>query len=306
MDPRLTALGYAAGWRLVRTLPETAARRAFDTAADRTARRAGAGATQLRRNLARVVPTATPAELDVLVREGLRSYARYWREAFQLPAMDHELLRQRARVTGQHHIRAALAAGRGTILALPHTGNWDMAGVWLLGALHDWGYPAVLTTVAQRQQPEWLQRRFVSYRESLGFEVVPLTVGTAPLLDTLADRLAANRVVCLLADRDLTPFGVPVRLFGEVAGMPSGPAGLAARTGAALLPVGCWFTPHGWAVRVHPPLPPTGVQETIQALADAFAADVATHPPDWHMLQPVWAADLPEPRRTRLLHRAGT
>ena len=57
--------------------------------------------------------------------------------------------------------------GRGAILALPHSGNWDMAGVWL-AQNH-----GTFTTVAERLKPESLYNRFLAYRESLGFEVVP-------------------------------------------------------------------------------------------------------------------------------------
>jgi lauroyl/myristoyl acyltransferase len=131
-------------------------------------------------------------------------------------------------------------------------------------------------------------------------EVVPLTGGDRPPSDVLAERLRSGGVVCLLGDRDLTKRGVDVRFFGETARMPAGPALLAATTGAALLPVGLWFTPDGWAVRVHPEVPVgTGgrlrdrVAGATQALADVFAAEIAERPADWHMLQRLWVADLP-------------
>ncbi|HEX9334874.1 MAG TPA: phosphatidylinositol mannoside acyltransferase, partial [Pseudonocardiaceae bacterium] len=73
-----------------------------------------------------------------------------------------------------------------------------------------------------------------------------------------------------------------------------GPALLAARTGAALLPVGSWFTEDGWAYRIHPPIPVAGkadVPAATQALADVFAGDIAAHPADWHMTQKLWLSD---------------
>jgi len=286
---RLVDGGYAAGWRVVRALPAPVARRLFDRGADVAARRGGAGVDQLRRNLARVRPAASPDELDELVRAALRSYARYWREAFRLPTMDHDALRAVVgpRISGLEHVEASLAAGRGTILALPHSGNWDVAGVWLVGRCGGF------TTVAERLRPEALYRRFVAYRESLGFEIVPLTGGAEPVGDVLTRRLRDNRVVCLVADRDLGGAGVKVDFFGEPAKLPVGPAKLAERTGAALLPVGLWFTEDGWGFRVHPPVVETSVRAAVQATADAFAADLAEHPEDWHMLQRFWLADLP-------------
>ncbi|MBI3692459.1 MAG: phosphatidylinositol mannoside acyltransferase, partial [Mycolicibacterium aromaticivorans] len=145
---QLTDLGYAAGWRLVRAMPELFARNAFDAGAWYAAQ--GGGPEQLRKNLARVIGT-TPGEVpNSLVRASLASYARYWREAFRLPAMDHTKLGVQLDKTayGQQNLEAALAAGRGVVLALPHSGNWDMAGVWLVQA------NGTFTTVAERLKPE--------------------------------------------------------------------------------------------------------------------------------------------------------
>ena len=296
MSPRerLVDLGFAGGWRLVRALPGPVAGALFRLGADRAARRGSPGVTQLRRNLARVRPSASPAELDELVRAGLRSYARYWCEAFRLPAMDHDALRAEVgpRIEGLEHVDAALAAGRGMILALPHSGNWDVAGVWLVGRCGGF------TTVAERLRPESLYRRFVAYRESLGFEILPLTGGSEPVGTALARRLERGAAVCLVADRDLSAGGVRVDFFGEPAKMPVGPAKLAERTGAALLPVGLWFEPDGgWGFRVHPPVAATSTLAAVHTVANAFAADIAEHPADWHMLQPLWLADLPARRR---------
>jgi lauroyl/myristoyl acyltransferase len=285
-------LAYRAGWRGVRLVPEGLSRELFDAFADRAARRDKAGVQQLRRNLARVVPRADAAELDELVRQALRSYARYWREAFLLPSMDLAAVQAEmdANLTGVPYLDSALAAGNGAVVALTHSGNFDAAGVWLAD------HCGKFTTVAQRLRPESLYRAFVRYRESLGFEILPLTGGETSTTRTLLRRLRANEVVCLVADRDLSPGGVPVTFFGEPATMPAGPAKLAAATGAALLPVGGWFTERGWSFRIHPPIRVTGRQDTAaatQSLADVFAGDIAAHPADWHMMQPLWTADLP-------------
>jgi KDO2-lipid IV(A) lauroyltransferase len=292
----ISDLGYAAGWRVVRALPEFVARNAFDAGAWYAAQ--GGGPGQLRKNLARVVGT-TPAEVpDSLVRASLASYARYWREAFRLPTMDHTTLGPLLDKTayGKEHLEAALAAGRGAILALPHSGNWDMAGVWLVQL------NGTFTTVAERLKPESLYRRFLDYRESLGFEVLPLTGGERPAYEVLVERLQANRVVCLMAERDLSRSGVPVALFGEATRMPAGPAKLALDTGAALIPVHSWFTDDGWVVDLYPELDCSSgdVGVITQALADRFGANIAEHPEDWHMLQPQWLADLSDERRARL------
>ncbi|MEE6139623.1 phosphatidylinositol mannoside acyltransferase [Mycobacterium sp. 050128] len=287
---------YATGWMAVRAVPEFAARNIFDTGARYAAR--NGGPDQLRKNLARVVGVPPAQVPDSLMRASLASYGRYWREAFRLPSMDYRALARRVDETfvGADHIDAALAAGRGVVLALPHSGNWDMAGLWLAQTR------GTFTTVAERLKPESLYRRFIAYRESLGFEVLPLSGGDRPAFDVLCERLRANRVVCLMAERDLTRSGVEVDFFGEPTRMPAGPAKLAVETGAALCPAHCWNEPDAWPVEIFPPLDCSSgdVRAITQALADRFTVNIAAHPEDWHMLQPQWLADLSDDRRARL------
>ncbi len=287
---------YAAGWLAVRAMPEFAARSAFATGARYAAR--GGGPDQLRRNLARVIGVPPGEVPDALMRASVASYARYWREAFRLPTMDLPALAREldSSVLGADNLDAALARGRGVVCALPHSGNWDMAGVWLAQTR------GTFTTVAERLKPESLYRRFIDYRESLGFEVLPLSGGDRPPFEVLRDRLRDNRVVCLMAERDLTRNGVQVDFFGEPTRMPAGPAKLALETGAALLPSHCWFDGDGWVVHLQPGLDCAGgdVASITQALADRFAQNIAAWPQDWHMLQPQWLADLPAARRDAL------
>lgn len=290
----LTDWGYAAGWRLVRAIPEPLVRTMFNVGARYAAR--GGGPEQLRRNLARVLGVSPGRVPDDLMRASLASYARYWREAFRLPSMDHGALGRELSVQGSHHLVAALDAGRGVVLALPHSGNWDMAGVWLVQN------HGTFTTVAERLKPESLYERFIAYRESLGFEVLPLSGGRHPPYQLLRERLRDNRVVCLMAERDLTRSGVQVDFFGEPTQMPAGSAKLAVETGAALLPVHCWYEQDGWGMRVYPALDVSSgdISAITQTLANQFAENIATYPADWHMLQPQWLADLSNERRAHL------
>ena len=292
----LTDLGYAAGWRLVRAMPEVLARNVFGAGARYAAR--GGGPEQLRRNLARVIGT-TPAEVpEPLMRAALASYARYWKEAFRLPSMNLPAVAARLDEVfiGAHYFADAQAAGRGAVMALPHSGNWDMAGVWLA---QNYG---TFTTVAERLKPESLYDRFIEFRESLGFEVLPASGGERPPMEVLAERLNANRFVCLMADRDLSRSGVPVTFFGEPTRLPAGPAKLALQTGAPLHPAHVFYRGDDCVVQIDEAIDTASgdVGVITQALADRFAVNIAAHPQDWHMLQPLWLADLSEQRRARL------
>jgi KDO2-lipid IV(A) lauroyltransferase len=277
-------------------MPESLARSIAGAGARYAAR--GGGPEQLRKNLARVIGS-TPDEVpDPLIRAALASYARYWREAFRLPSMDLPVLAARLdRVfIGAEHFAAAHAAGRGAVMALPHSGNWDMAGVWLA---QNYG---TFTTVAERLKPESLYDRFIEFRESLGFEVLPLTGGQRPPSEVLAERLRDNRFVCLMADRDLTRSGVPVEFFGEPTRMPAGPAKLAIETGAPLHPAHVYYDGDDCVVQIDDAIDTSSgdIGVIIQALADRFAINIARHPQDWHMLQPLWLSDLSEKRRAYL------
>ncbi|MFJ3343466.1 phosphatidylinositol mannoside acyltransferase [Streptomyces diastaticus] len=298
MNERLSDALYGLGWRTVKRLPEPVAVRLGRTIADSVWKRRGKGVLRLEANLARVVPDAGPERLSELSRAGMRSYLRYWMESFRLPAWSDARIRDGFEPDGLHHLTDGLAAGKGVILALPHLGNWDLAGAWVT---RDLGVP--FTTVAERLRPETLYDRFVAYREGLGMEVLPHTGGSA--FGTLARRLRAGGLVCLVADRDLSASGVEVEFFGDTARMPAGPAILAQQTGAPLLPVTLWFdsTPV-MKGRVHPPVEVPGAGDRAgrtslmtQALADAFAEGIADHPEDWHMLQRLWLDDL-EPRES--------
>jgi len=280
---RLTDAAFAGGWAVVRAIPEPVARRLFQAGADLAARRGGRGVLRLRQNLSRVAPDA---DLDVLTRDALRSYARYWCEVFRLQVISRERIVAGTVTEGEQAFRAALAAAQGLILALPHTGNWDQAGAWCAAT----GAP--FTTVAERLRPESLFDRFVAFRESLGMEVLPLTGGDRPPFEVLTERLEAGGMLCLLADRDLSARGVEVEFFGRTAKVPAGPASLALRTGATLMPVTLSFTTDGWRIVFHPAVAHTDVATMAQEMACAFERGIAEHPADWHMLQKLWLEDL--------------
>ncbi|MFB7417137.1 phosphatidylinositol mannoside acyltransferase [Streptomyces sp. NPDC056121] len=294
---RLVDALYGAGWSTVKKLPEPVAVGLGRTIADLTWRRRGKSVLRLESNLARVVPDASPERLKQLSKAGMRSYLRYWMESFRLPSWSADRVRSGFDIDDVHHLTDGLASDRGVILALPHLGNWDLAGAWVTTELE-----TPFTTVAERLKPETLYDRFVAYRESLGMEVLPHEGGSA--FGTLARRLRAGGLVCLVADRDLSESGVEVKFFGDIARMPAGPAILAQQTGALLLPVTLWYDESPvMRGRIHAPIevPETGTRAEktsvmTQALADAFATGIADHPEDWHMLQRLWLADLEERR----------
>lgn len=292
---RLSVAGYLSGWRLVRGLPEPVARTVFRGLADETWRRRGRGVRQLERNLARVVAEEPDSpRVRALGRAAMRSYARYWLEAFRLPSWSRDEIRMRATVDAWGKVTAAVRA-RGAVVALPHMGNWDLAGAWAAAN----GVP--VTAVAEPLRPRELYDRFVAFRERIGIEVVGL--GDRSLMSTLVERAVAHRLVALVADRDFGNGGVPVEFFGSPVRMPVGAATVAVRAGVPLFPVTLWYDDLA-RVRVHDAVevPAHGtererVAEMTRAVGRVFEAGVRAHPQDWHMLQRVWLADRGDDRR---------
>ena len=286
-----TTFGYLSGWRMVRLLPEPAARALFRRIADELYRRDGRSVQRLRSNLARVRPDLAGSDLDELTHEAVRSYLRYWCESFRLPAWPIEDVVLRTRTVGEHHLRDAYAAGRGVVVPLPHMGNWDWAGAWACAT----GMP--LWTVAERLQPERLYDEFLAYRNTLGMEILPLTGGDGAL-PRLETWVRDGGLACLLADRDLSRSGVEVELCGSRARMPRGPAVLARRPGAPLVPATLHYVDDDMTITFHEPVPHAegdeGLVAMMQGVADAFSSGFRTHPQDWHMMQKVFVDDLGE------------
>jgi KDO2-lipid IV(A) lauroyltransferase len=239
-------------------------------------------------------PVVDGKELRALSRAALQSYARYWLEVFRLPTIPIERIVSGMHIDpeGEAAMFACLKAGRGVVIALPHMGNFEQAGAWVVAS-----GAGTFTTVAERLRPESVYEAFVRFRQSLGMEVLPLTGGRSPF-GTLAQRLRAGGLVCLVSDRDLKETGVEVEMFGEQARI-AATAALALHTGAALMPVGTWFEGDDWGAHIYEeiPVPASGtraekIAEMSQQMARVFEQAIAEHPQDWHMLQRVFTADL--------------
>jgi KDO2-lipid IV(A) lauroyltransferase len=227
-----------------------------------------------------------------LVDEAVGSYARYWADSLRLPGLGMAALRAGMVYEHYDHILGGRRAGKGTILVLPHLGGWEWAGAHLAAV----GHP--VSVVTERLDPPDLFDWFTSFRASLGMRVIPAGPGaSAACVAALRD----NHILCLLADRLVEGVaGVDVEFFGETTALPAGPATLALRTGAALLPCAVLFqrrtAQHIGVVRA--PLDTSrrdglraDVARITQDMATAFEGLIRLAPTQWHLLQPNWPSD---------------
>lgn len=172
-------------------------------------------------------------------------------------------------------------AEQGVVLALPHLGNWDLAGAWSCAI----GLP--ISSVAERLPAEDF-RFFLELRSKLGMKIY--AHDDVRVMEKLREDLAEGRVVALLADRDFSKRGISVK-WKTRTGMveltlPPGPAALASSTGSWLLPTATFFEGDLMRIEFGEPISPeTSVEDATQQLADFFSDQVIGHTPDWHLMQ---------------------
>ena len=279
-------------------LPEPVALAIAAAVGSALARRPHGDLAMRERHLARVLASTSPTvppDPGVVRRWALRSYrayARYWVEGARLPTTSPGEVRARFVLDwGYSHLEEAFASGRGVLLALPHIGSWEWGGAFL--ALE--GHP--MTSVAERIEPPSLFRWFLSQREAMGLRIVPLDDEASGR--TLVRELRRGGLVGLVCDRDIAGSGIEVEYFGERTRFPAGPATLALRTGAVLIP-GVVYSGPGDAhfAVVTPPVDTTrtgtmraDVARITQDLARTFEWMVRRSPEQWHLYQPNWPSD---------------
>jgi phosphatidylinositol dimannoside acyltransferase len=283
---------YRSAERAAMSLPEGIGRGLFSMAAAVAFRAAPGARRTVKGNLSRVLGRDPDSPLvDAAAREAFRSYARYWYDTFRMRVIPPQEFLKRHGSIGLEHIERALEAGRGAVLALPHLGNWDVAGHWL----HVLGHS--MTAVAEELRPRRVYELFLEHRRALGMGIVPLADSRTIGRD-LVRLLARNELIALVCDRDLKDRGVEVTMFGARRRMPAGPALLTLATGSPLLPCAPLVTDEGWSVVIEAPLEieqsgnrRRDVVALTQKLAQVFERLIGAAPTQWHMFQPAW----PEP-----------
>lgn len=307
---------FTFAWRVVPRLPEPLVRAIFDLVALVAHALRIDGVRQLEANVARVLPEPpSRAALRRLSRRGMRSYMRYYGEAFQLPGLSPDQLAHRVRIEGGGEVFGHLREHRSVIAALSHSGNWDVAGAWFVQQ------HGSVVTVAETLEPEELFREFLAFREGLGMTIIPFAKGTGVFRRLLTEARRQDALVPLLADRDLSRDGLEVQFAGHPMRVAPGPAALALVTGLPLVPIHLRYERlHGerrrragsrWGTVITfldiVPVPDAPRQQAIatmtQAWVDAMVEQIRRYPQDWHMLQKVFTADLDRDRLARAHER---
>ncbi len=237
-----------------------------------------------RESLARVLGT-TPDDprVDRLGRRTYRNYARYVVDLMRLPSMAPGELASRVDMTAADTVDRLREQGRAVILVGAHVGH-NEAGAAAV-AERGWKISVVADDTSFRELFALLQEQ----RERWGVRLIPWTS-----LRELYMALRRRETVGLLVDWGYRTDGVPVRLFGEWTTLPAGPAALAARTGAVILPITIRMVPGGrYVASTDAPIEiasgePPDVARAMQAVADAVERSIRANPGQWWVFKPMW------------------
>lgn len=277
---------YSALWLVIRKMPSKLAYGLFGLFAEIAYIRNKKRVKHLRNNYRHVLASDDSELIELHVKAGLKNAMRYWCDTFRISGWDKNLISSTVSTKREELLIDAFGSGNGVIVALPHAGNWDHAGLYFCSK------GIQVNTVAEHLKPEKLFKKFLQHRESMGMSVLDLNAHVIP---ELTNRLNRGALVALVADRDLSKSGVPVKFFGETARMPAGPALLAVRTKATLITAYVSYTKTGIEIEFNGPFKSnrnesesTEVNRITQELADQFAKDITKSPTSWHMQQRIF------------------
>ena len=286
-----SAFAYRAGELFARHAPGPLARAAALAAGAAAATASRDRRRLVRRNLERALGRPMgPAEAARRVTATFDWYARYYLESFRLPSIDAAEIDAGFGYEGVDALERAVRAGTGPILVMPHLGTWEWAA-WWLALIPEMKVTAVVEPLEPPEVFEW----FASFRRRLGMDIVPLGPDAG---GRLAAAIKRGDVVCLLADRDVVGTGVAVEFFGERTRLPAGPALLALRTGAPLIPAAVYWRDGARHAVARPPLDTArrgGIRSDVARVVQDYAAAledlIRAAPEQWHLMSPNWPSD---------------
>lgn len=225
----------------------------------------------------------TGAFLDRTTRGSFRTYARMILDVLRMRTMSFERLRQLITLEGLEHLEAGIARGKGIIAVLPHAGNWEPASNII--AFLPYRFLAVVDEGV-------VSRAVAGSRQRAGMSVVEQSKAARPTIRALRQ----NSVVILVADLVKDFRAARVQLFGRETYLPAGPAYLAVRTGATVIPViAIRQADNTSVITVEPALYPDPRANPVdeahrisQAIADYFQQVIRGHPEQWYPYRRLW------------------
>jgi KDO2-lipid IV(A) lauroyltransferase len=249
-------------------------------------------------NLKVILGGAAPSdkELEWMAREVFRNFAKYLVDFFRFDKVDRDFMERRVRVEGRDNVNQALEKGKGVILLSAHVGNWELGG-FVVARL---GYPVSAVVLPHQNK---MINDFFTRQRSLS-SLIPIETGVS--LRACYSVLKNNRLLALLGDRDFSKNGRYIDFFGRKALIPTGPAALSHRLGAAIVPCFIvWDKDEMYRFWFEEPIFPDqpsqssltreGEDAAIEGLMKRYIpsieACIRRYPTQWYIFKRVWGSD---------------
>lgn len=223
-------------------------------------------------------------------RRSFRNYGRYLVDFVRAPKIEPGAALEKVRFDRWDAIEQAMRDGRGVIFVLMHFGNWDMGGP----ALAQRGYK--VNVIAQTFSHDALNDAVVAARQVLGMNVIPAEHAAMGIVRALK----RGEILGILIDRPMEEGGVEAPFFGSPVTVPAGPAWIALRTGARVLPaalVRARDTEDVTLALVDLDVAVTrsgdrhrDVQALTRRILEAHERFIRAYPDQWFMFRPMWPA----------------
>ena len=204
----------------------------------------------------------TEAARNEICGRALRFFAKNWLELFFYAGAKKQDVRGRITIEGLEHLDRALAKGKGVIAVSGHIGNYGLLGTQLTERGYDF------TVVIRDPKNPIIASIYEKGRGMMGLRTIS-TIPERQFFKNTMKALSHNGILCLIADENKRTGGVFVDFFGRPASTPPGPAALALRTGAAIVPIFITRTQDN-SQRI------TIMQEIVWRKTDNAEADVRT------------------------------
>lgn len=236
-------------------------------------------------------------ELRQLSRKSMASTARYYAETLEFTRIRPQSVDVRVRMAGYEPTAEVLKRDGRVVIALAHSGNWDLVGAFTCRNV------ARVTAVAEKLKPAEVFAQFVAVREQWGMQIVGYE-GSSTFRTLVGIGKREGGVLALVADRDLSGAGIEVPFGAHAARVAPGPAALALALGCQVQPLfvryerltgerrraarSKWGVVMEFGPFIEAPSEGTNA-EKVEAMTRAWGAwlgeEIRKHPQDWHMLQ---------------------
>ncbi|MFH1681243.1 MAG: lysophospholipid acyltransferase family protein [Candidatus Eisenbacteria bacterium] len=270
-------------------LPRALGMRVFETGGSLVHLMERRGRERARRNLGSVYGGGEGAER--MARRVYRDLGRNAVDLARLERLGRRDLEALVEVSGYENLERSMAAGRGVIGITGHLGNWELMAAYL--GRKEIPLTALATRLFDPRLDEWLAR--MRSRHGVG----SILRGEAGWVRRVVRVLREGEMLGILMDLRCRREGIVTNFLGRPARTFVGPVRLAARTGAIIVPMGCWMVEGGrYRIAIERPIEPaahsavpSALEENTRECVRVLESFIRAAPTQWVWMHDRWAPD---------------